>query len=57
MGTLTVVTEEIGDSSSELFLTLGGSGLDKKDLFGKSDPYFLISKFREDGSVVLIHKR
>ena len=32
-GELTVVTEEIGDSSSELFLTLAGSKLDKKGTF------------------------
>lgn len=55
-GQLTVLSEEVGNTNASIFLTLAGSGLDKKDFFGKSDPYVLISKAREDGTFVLVHK-
>ena len=35
-GQITVLSEEIGDNNSSLFITFTGSGLDKKDFFGKS---------------------
>ena len=55
-GEVTILSEEIGDNNADIFLTLAGSGLDKKDFFGKSDPYFCIYKSREDGTFVLVHK-
>merc|ERR1712000_502065 len=33
-----------------------GSGLDKKDFFGKSDPYLIFKKTKEDGSLVAVYK-
>ena len=39
-GTLLVHCEEIIDSAEFVSFTLHGKDLDKKDFFGKSDPYF-----------------
>ncbi|ORX44170.1 copine family member IX [Piromyces finnis] len=51
---LIVNVEEIQDSNTYITMNVRGTNLDKKDLFGKSDPYFVISKSQENGTVLKI---
>lgn len=44
IGTITIVAKEVGIENSELKLQFSGKDLDNKDVIGKSDPYFEISK-------------
>ena len=37
-------------------LKLSGEDLDKKDLFGKSDPYFILYKKMSDGSLIKVYQ-
>ncbi|RDD37578.1 Copine-3 [Trichoplax sp. H2] len=56
-GTITIRAEEISDSNNDLVsLQFKGEKLDKKDVFGKSDPYLEIHKMSSDGSFMKIHK-
>lgn len=57
-GTLIVQVEEldVAGAKQSVTLRLRGSKLDKKDFFGKSDPYLVISKARNDGTFVVVHK-
>jgi len=43
-GTITVIAEEIKESNAEVTFALAGKNLDKKDLFGKSDPYIILKQ-------------
>ncbi|XP_018013804.1 copine-8 isoform X2 [Hyalella azteca] len=43
-GIIVVVGEEVVESKEVVTLSFAGSGLDKKDMFGKSDPYLVVSK-------------
>jgi len=43
-GTITVVAEEVKESNAEVTFALAGKNLDKKDLFGKSDPYIILKQ-------------
>uniref|UniRef100_A0A667YGN8 Copine-3 n=1 Tax=Myripristis murdjan TaxID=586833 RepID=A0A667YGN8_9TELE len=54
-GTLTVTAEEIKDNRA-VQLELEAKGLDKKDLFGKSDPFLEIFKQGDGGSWQLVHR-
>ncbi len=54
--TITVVAEELEVNKELIKMQLAGKGLDKKDFFGKSDPYFTISKGTSTGQYVLVHK-
>jgi hypothetical protein len=54
-GTIRVVAEEIREANDEVAFTIEGHNLDKKDLFGKSDPYLVIQQMRE-GANVPVHK-
>jgi hypothetical protein len=53
-GKVTVVCEELGSLNAEIDIVFAAQGLDKKDLFGKSDPYLVISKIREDNSFIKV---
>jgi len=55
---LTVTAEKVSTVGNELIaLSLAMKGLPKMDgLFGKSDPYFTLSRTREDGKTVVVHK-
>jgi len=55
-GELSVRAEEILQNRDTLFLQFSASKLDKKDFFGKSDPFFTFSRSNEDGSYTLVHK-
>jgi len=48
-GTITIISEEIHNSNTVVTLQFSASNLDKKDLFGKSDPFFVISRSLESG--------
>jgi hypothetical protein len=54
-GKIRVIAEELSQNKSDVFFMLSGINLDKKDLFGKSDPFLKISKLR-DGRYILVHK-
>jgi len=46
--------EEIQDNNTSIIMTVRGRNLDKKDLFGKSDPFFVISKTQENGTILKV---
>ncbi|KXS19628.1 Copine-domain-containing protein [Gonapodya prolifera JEL478] len=53
-----VLVEELKEQGANEFVLLrcSGQGLDKKDLFGKSDPFLLVEKRRDDGEWVPVHR-
>jgi len=55
---LTVTAEKVSTVGNEMIsLSFAMKGLPKMDgLFGKSDPYFTLSRTREDGKSVVVHK-
>ncbi len=55
-GKIVVVGEELESNKETIKMQLAGKNLDKKDFFGKSDPYFVISKSTSTGQYVLVHK-
>lgn len=54
-GTITVTAEEVKDNRA-IELELEAKNLDKKDTFGKSDPFLEIFKQGDDGKWVLVHR-
>eukprot|EP01132_Coremiostelium_polycephalum_P000624 gene624-774_t len=50
-GSITVIAEELQTTNQSLKMRIAGQKLDKKDLFGKSDPYFILSKSTQSGFV------
>jgi len=54
-GTITVVGEEVKESNAEVTFSLAGRNLDKKDLFGKSDP-FIVIKQKLNGNLISVHQ-
>ena len=55
-GTLIVSSEELASNKEEVEIQLVAHNLDKKDFFGKSDPFVTISKATENGDYVIVHK-
>ncbi|KAK0410430.1 hypothetical protein QR680_005129 [Steinernema hermaphroditum] len=56
-GSLKVVAEEANETSKEiLMLQCRGVKLDKKDFFGKSDPFLNFYRMNDDGSRILAHR-
>ncbi|XP_021950663.1 copine-8 isoform X2 [Folsomia candida] len=53
---IVVCAEEIGTNKEILHIKMNGRNLDKKDMFGKSDPYVTICKKMDDGSWTDVHK-
>lgn len=51
-----ISAEELVSNNDEVILQLCGTNLDKKDWFGKSDPFIEIYKSTESGDFVLTHK-
>jgi hypothetical protein len=49
-GSLTICGEEIKNSNALITFQFSAVDLDKKDTFGKSDPFFKLSRVSEDGS-------
>ncbi|KAG7468686.1 hypothetical protein MATL_G00145620 [Megalops atlanticus] len=54
-GTITITAQELSDNRI-ITLSLCGRKLDKKDFFGKSDPYLEFHKQGEDGKWMLVHR-
>lgn len=55
-GEITVRAEEVITNNDMLTLDLSATKLDKKDFFGKSDPFFTLSKSNEDGTYTIVHR-
>ncbi|XP_068758761.1 copine-8-like isoform X2 [Montipora capricornis] len=55
-GTLIVTAEELSDCKDVLTLQLMGEKLDKKDFFGKSDPFLVFYRCNEDNSFTACHR-
>ena len=55
-GTLILTAEELQSNKDEVELQLLAHNVDKKDFFGKSDPFIVISKSTESGDYVVVHK-
>ena len=49
-GYMIVTAEEMGSCKEEVTLQFCGRKLDKKDFFGKSDPFLLLYRTNEDGT-------
>uniref|UniRef100_A0A3B3CYL8 Copine VIII n=1 Tax=Oryzias melastigma TaxID=30732 RepID=A0A3B3CYL8_ORYME len=54
-GTIIVRAEELSNCRS-VMLQFCGNKLDKKDFFGKSDPFLVFYRSNEDGSYTICHK-
>uniref|UniRef100_A0A3B3ZYI6 Uncharacterized protein n=1 Tax=Periophthalmus magnuspinnatus TaxID=409849 RepID=A0A3B3ZYI6_9GOBI len=55
-GTLIVRAEELSNCRESVMLQFCGNKLDKKDFFGKSDPFLVFFRSNEDGSYTICHK-
>ncbi|KAF8562468.1 hypothetical protein P879_11414 [Paragonimus westermani] len=55
-GTIMIVAEEVSSCKDELILDISGQSLDKKDLFGTSDPFLAFYRVNEDGSRTVVHR-
>ena len=55
-GHLLVSAEEVSGCRQQLCLSLSARRLDKKDTFGKSDPFLELSRLSADGSATLAHR-
>uniref|UniRef100_A0A8C2D339 Copine-2 n=1 Tax=Cyprinus carpio TaxID=7962 RepID=A0A8C2D339_CYPCA len=54
-GAITITAQELSDNRI-ITLTLCGRKLDKKDFFGKSDPYLEFHKQGDDGKWMMVHR-
>ncbi|XP_036737004.2 copine-2 isoform X3 [Manis pentadactyla] len=54
-GLITIAAQELSDNQI-ITLSLAGRKLDKKDLFGKSDPFLEFYKPGDDGKWMLVHR-
>uniref|UniRef100_A0A8I3W2T9 Copine 2 n=1 Tax=Callithrix jacchus TaxID=9483 RepID=A0A8I3W2T9_CALJA len=54
-GLITIAAQELSDNRV-ITLSLAGRRLDKKDLFGKSDPFLEFYKPGDDGKWMLVHR-
>ncbi|EPB72954.1 C2 domain protein [Ancylostoma ceylanicum] len=56
-GEITIWSEEVDEGSKEnVLFNLSARKLDKKDFFGKSDPFLNIYRVNDDGSRLLVHR-
>ncbi|GFS12362.1 copine-8 [Elysia marginata] len=55
-GVIIVQTEEVSTCKDEVVIHMKGLHLDKKDFFGKSDPFLMLYRVNEDRSFTLAHK-
>jgi hypothetical protein len=51
-----VIAEEASSQKETIEIQFGANNLDKKDIVGKSDPYFTLSKQSDGGEFVKIYK-
>lgn len=55
-GYLIIAAEELSSLKDEVTLQFSGVKLDKKDWFGKSDPFLVFHKSTESNNFVVVHK-
>ncbi|XP_030645887.1 copine-8 [Chanos chanos] len=55
-GTIIVQAEEVGNCRESVLLQFCGNKLDKKDFFGKSDPFLVFYRSNGDGTFTICHK-
>ncbi|ESO91350.1 hypothetical protein LOTGIDRAFT_228802 [Lottia gigantea] len=55
-GTITIRVEEVCTNKEEISLQFSAKNLDKKDFFGKSDPFLVFYRANEDNSYTVVHK-
>lgn len=55
-GKIIVRAEEVSACNDSVTLQIEGKKLDKKDFFGKSDPFLVFSRKNEDNSVTVVHR-
>uniref|UniRef100_A0A3B3TSX1 Copine VIII n=1 Tax=Poecilia latipinna TaxID=48699 RepID=A0A3B3TSX1_9TELE len=55
-GTIIIRAEELSNCRESVMLQFCGNKLDKKDFFGKSDPFLVFYRSNEDGSYTICHK-
>uniref|UniRef100_A0A8C4QMF6 Copine Va n=1 Tax=Eptatretus burgeri TaxID=7764 RepID=A0A8C4QMF6_EPTBU len=55
-GTIILTAEELGNCRDVATMQLCGNRLDKKDFFGKSDPFLVFYRSNEDGTFTISHR-
>ncbi|KAI5617795.1 copine-8 [Silurus asotus] len=55
-GTIIVKVEELNNCRESVMMQFCGNKLDKKDFFGKSDPFLVFYRSNEDGTFTICHK-
>uniref|UniRef100_A0AAY4DMA8 C2 domain-containing protein n=1 Tax=Denticeps clupeoides TaxID=299321 RepID=A0AAY4DMA8_9TELE len=55
-GTIIIKAEELGNCRESVLMQFCGNKLDKKDFFGKSDPFLVFYRSNEDGTFTICHK-
>ncbi|XP_065898772.1 copine-9-like [Dysidea avara] len=55
-GVIHIQGEEIGESKYDITMKLYCTKLDKKDFFGKSDPFVEVSKVQEKGERIVVYR-
>ncbi|XP_065554271.1 uncharacterized protein LOC136023602 isoform X4 [Lathamus discolor] len=55
-GTIIVLAEELGNCRDVATLQFCANKLDKKDFFGKSDPFLVFYRSNEDGTFTICHR-
>lgn len=55
-GSIIVKAEELGNCRESVLMQFCGNKLDKKDFFGKSDPFLVFHRSNEDGTFTICHK-
>lgn len=55
-GVIIITAEELLNCKIDVTLQFKGKKLDKKDFFGKSDPFLAISKANENSSFTVVHR-
>uniref|UniRef100_A0A8C8RSK8 Copine family member 9 n=1 Tax=Pelusios castaneus TaxID=367368 RepID=A0A8C8RSK8_9SAUR len=55
-GTILLSAEELSNCRDIVTMQLCANKLDKKDFFGKSDPFLVFSRSNEDGTFTICHK-
>ncbi|XP_073475795.1 copine-8 [Aquarana catesbeiana] len=55
-GTIIVTAEELNNCRDAVLMQFCANKLDKKDFFGKSDPFLVFYRSNEDGSFTICHK-
>ena len=55
-GTIQIISEEVSNSREEVTCVFHAKDLDKKDFFGKSDPFLEVSRSTERNQYVVVHR-